>query len=316
MSSRRPTNRPAVVPVAVPAASTPQPDRALVSQAMEPLREMTRSDLSLPVAARPSRVSRRALTVIRDRLSARDWAVLQTIADHRFVTTAQLQAFHFTDHTTDDSAARVCRRVLARLRRDRLIAGLARRVGGIRAGSASRVWYLDCAGDRLLRTPSTPRRRAYEPSLYFLQHTLAVVDTHLRLVALAQRGRLTLVQVQTEPQCHRHYRGLSGAGLVLKPDLFVVTASATYEDRWFIEVDQGTESRRRLLAKCQEYEAYRRSGIEQGRHQVFPLVIWLIADGSRRDALRDAIARDPQLRADLFRLVTPAAISQLVTAGA
>ncbi|MFD6883666.1 replication-relaxation family protein [Rhodococcus sp. NPDC060084] len=257
------------------------------------------------------------MAVIRDSLSDRDWAILGTVAAHRFLTTRQVQAFHFTDHTSDLSAARVCRRVLARLRRDRLLATVQRRVGGVRAGSASFVWHLDAVGDRLLRQSSSarPRRRSFEPSLHFLQHTLAVADLHLQLRQAASSGAIELLQVATEPDCHRRYPHLGGGLSTLKPDLYAVTATSEFEDSWFFEVDLGTESLPRLLAKCAEYETYRRSGVEQQTSGVFPIVVWLIREASRRAALTAAIANERSLPTELFRVLAPGELPALVAGG-
>lgn len=274
----------------------------------------TRNDSSRLSSSAGRRVGRRRLAVIRDSLSDRDWAILGTVAAHRFLTTRQVQAFHFTDHASDLSAARVCRRVLERLRRDHLLATLQRRIGGVRAGSASFVWHLDAVGDRLLRERSRPgpRRRTFEPSLHFLQHTLAVADLHLRLRQTAATGTLELLRVQSEPACHRRYPHLGGGLSTLKPDLYAVTAAGDFEDSWFFEVDLGTESLPRLLSKCAEYEIYRRSGVEQQASGVFPLVVWLITEARRRAALTAAIGKDPGLPDKLFRVLDPDDLSALV----
>jgi len=257
------------------------------------------------------------LAVIRDSLSDRDWAILGTVAAHRFLTTTQVQAFHFTDHASDLSAARVCRRVLERLRRDRLLATLQRRVGGVRAGSASFVWHLDVAGDQLLRQTSgaRPRRRTFEPSLHFLRHTLAVADLHLQLRQTASTGAIELLRIEAEPACHRRYPNLGGGLTTLKPDLYAVTATREFEDSWFFEVDLGTESLPRLLAKCAEYEAYRRSGVEQRTSGVFPIVVWLIAETRRRAALTAAISKDQSLPDGLLRVLALNDLPTLVAGG-
>lgn len=271
----------------------------------------TRSTAPLPEPEH--RVSRRQLELICRELSDRDRAILQTVAAHRFITTRQLQALHFDGHASPLSSARRCRRVLERLHRQRLLGTLQRRVGGVRAGSAAYVWHLDVVGDRLLRAGSASgrsRQRGYEPSLQFLRHTLAVVDAHLSLHRLTPD--VGLLRVETEPTCHRRYPGLGGGVRVLKPDLFAVTLTKDFEDSWFLEVDLGTESLPRLLAKCRDYEQYRRSGIEQERRDVFPLVVWLISDGHRRDSLLAAIDRDAELRTDLFRVITAEQLPALV----
>jgi hypothetical protein len=308
----------AAVPVARPVAWSNSPASSQVDRRSGGLGVTTRLDLSPPSPLPGARVGRRRLATARAGLSERDWAVLRTIAAHRYVTTRQLEAFHFTDHASPTSGARVCRRVLERLRRDRILGTLDRRVGGIRAGSASYVWHVDVVGDRLLREAQDKRarRRRYEPSLHFLTHTLAVVDTHLALLHLGRTSAVEVVRVETEPTCHRRYQGLGGGMSTLKPDLFALTATGDFEDSWTFEVDLGTESVPRLVAKCHEYENYRRSGVEQDANGVFPVVVWTIASDRRRAALLAAIGKDPQLRSDLFRVIAPAQLSQLVIGGA
>src|SRR5918911_3628341 len=115
-------------------------------------------------------LGRRGLAQLRERLSERDVQVLRSVAEHRFLRTRQIEALHFDDHASDLAGARVCRRVLARLTEERLLTRLQRRVGGVRAGSASFVYTLGPVGRRLLDDP--PRRTA-EPSAAFLAHTLA-----------------------------------------------------------------------------------------------------------------------------------------------
>lgn len=302
------------VPVAVPVPWSSPEEHAQVGDAFTKTGATTSNGSSYPVSSRGARVGRRQLAAIRDSLSERDWAVLGSVAAHRYLTTRQIQAFHFADHTSDVSAARVCRRVLERLRRDRLLGTLNRRVGGVRAGSASYVWHVDVVGDRLLREAAgiRARRRAFEPSLHFLKHTLAVADVHLSLLHAVRTKTIDRVRVETEPACHRRYLGPGGATLTVKPDLFAVTSSGEYEDVWFIEIDLGTESLPRLIAKCREYEHYRRSGTEQRMQQVFPQVVWLIGAERRRAGLRAAVVSDPMLRDDVFKIVAADGLAEIV----
>src|SRR5918912_4442559 len=132
-------------------------------------------------------LGRRGLAQLRDRLSERDLEVISSVAEHRFLTTRQIETLHFADHATELAGARVCRRVLARLTDECLLARLERRVGGVRAGSASFVYALGPAGGRLL---DGQRRRTGEPSTTFLTHTLAVAQAHVELIQAARRGQL------------------------------------------------------------------------------------------------------------------------------
>jgi hypothetical protein len=167
-------------------------------------------------------LGRRGLAQLRERLSERDLDVIRSVADHRYLTARQIEALHFADHATHLAGARVCRRVLARLTDERLLARLERRVGGVRAGSASFVYALGPVGGRLL---DGQRRRLSEPSTTFLTHTLAVAQAHVELVQADRSGRLELLSADVEPDCWRRYVGSGGAREVLRPDLYVVTGS-------------------------------------------------------------------------------------------
>lgn len=256
---------------------------------------------------RARRVSGSQLTDLQHVLSERDHAVLASLYQHPFLTSRQLQLLHFHDHATEDAAARICRRVLGRLHHLLIIEHLERRIGGVRAGSASFVWRVGLIGDRLLRHASNEpgRARRKEPSLRHLDHCLAVADCHLALITAARAHQLELLRVATEPACWRHYLGVGGAREVLKPDLYAVTATGEYEDHWFIELDRATESLPTLLRKCAQYEAYRRTGHEQDSAGVFPLVIWIVPDEQRAAKLRAAIVATRGLDTALFRVTIP-----------
>lgn len=263
------------------------------------------------------RVGRRGLDELRRALSARDWAVLGSVAEHRYLTTKQVEGFHFADHASQATGSSVTRRVLRRLFSFRILTHLDRRVGGVRAGSASYVWRVGPVGSRLLRAEAgTPRRWQYEPGSKFLGHCLAIADAHLALVMADRATQLELLTIQLEPECWRSFIGLGGGRLVLQPDLYVVTGAGEFEDHWFIEIDRGTESLITLLGKCAQYEAYRRSGHEQEDGAGFPLVVWVLPDQDRADRLSRGIARAQGLTPDIFRLTTYHGLTGLIARGA
>lgn len=262
-----------------------------------------------------ARVGRRRLEVLERQLGPRDWQVLRSVAAHRFLTTRQIERLHFFDHASALSGARTARRVLRRLHEDRLLDPLKRRIGGVRAGSAAHVWRIGPAGYRLLSRAADAadaRRPPSEPGLRTLEHCLAVADVHLSLVEAARRSQLSISRVEVEPAAWRPYLGPSGERLVLKPDLFVVTAIGEYEDHWFIEVDRGTETLPTLLRQCERYERYRRSGQEQAVSGIFPLVVWVVPTRQRQERLLRALTR-PKLDSRLYRVVLPEELVGLVT---
>lgn len=260
------------------------------------------------------RVSRRALARIDERLSPRDRLVLLRVAEHGYLTTHQIQEFAFTGHASDGSASRTARRVLGRLERDGLLRSLGRRIGGVRAGSAATVWQLANAGIRLLNEAGA-HGRTREPSLRTLAHSLAIADVHLLLRGHACIEAIESVMVEVEPASWRRYIGPGGERRWLQPDLYAELATSEFLDRAFIEVDLGTESLPTLLKKCAQYEAYRRSGTEQERHDSFPLVVWLFTNQNRADKLASAVRRSPKLQPEMFRYATPETLTEVLAGG-
>jgi hypothetical protein len=256
---------------------------------------------------------RRDLEELRAQLSDRDLAVIESVRRHRFLTALQIQELHFTEHTNPEAAARVRRRVLARLTRERFLARLQRRVGGVRAGSRSFVYVLGTVGGRLLHGT---RHQSVEPSPLFLSHTLAIGDAHVELRRADRDGRLQLRTVQIEPECWRRFVGPGGARELVRPDLFVVTAAGAYEDCWFLEIDRGTESPAAISRKCRGYQAYWRTGREQETQRTFPLVVWVVPSEQRATRLERVIAGTRNLKRELFRVTTDAHMIELLAGGA
>lgn len=274
---------------------------------------------------RKRRLMPRDVSELASWLSDRDMAVLQSVADHQFLTVRHVEALHFGDHAPT-SGARIARRTMARLRDYRALGTLERRIGGTRAGSAGLIHYLDSVGKQLLQGKSgrAAHHRKVEPSSRFVAHRLAVADTHVALVEADRLAALELVDCTVEPQAWRRFTGLGGARLILKTDLAADTAAPPGNELvrgWFIEVDLGHEGIRTLVKKCRDYEAYRRSGVEQERSGSFPVVIWSMTHADplkaeqRRIALRTAIATDRTLPQQLFRIIAPQQLIPLITAG-
>lgn len=258
-------------------------------------------------------LSRRGLEQLREHLSERDLAVVRSVRQHRFLTARQIEDLHFADHTSGEAGARVCRRVLARLTRDRVLGRLQRRIGGVRAGSASFIYVLGSVGWRIL---DEERRRSTEPSPLFLDHALAVADARVQLVAAARVGKLELLNVEVEPACWRRFIGSGGAYEIIKPDLLIVTAAGAYEDCWYVEIDRGNESPASVARKCRTYAAYWRTGFEQERIGTFPLVLWVAPDEARAKRVQRVISEARNLKSDLFRVTTSERLVEVIAGGA
>ena len=264
------------------------------------------------------RLSRQQLEEAEGRLGERDRQILTAVQRYRYLLTSQIQRLYFTDAVTSAAALRATARTLKKLRELGLIDHLARRIGGVRAGSGSLVWYITHAGERLLRLHDqapTPIKRFFEPSPYFLAHTLAVADVAVQLTELCRESHgAKLTTVQPEPECWRTYSEY-GAMLALKPDLFAITVSGQYEDRWFIEVDLATESPAKVVGKCEKYHKYYRTGLEQQEAEVFPLTVWIVPTVERKEKLiahiRTAFDKQPKL----FSVITTDELAHLIRHG-
>jgi hypothetical protein len=250
---------------------------------------------------------------LRSGLSGRDLAIVGQVSDLRLMSARQIKAIHFSpnDHLGELAAARACQRVLARLARHGILVRLERRIGGVRAGSAGYVYALGQAGQKVLGLDG-PRRRVYEPTGRFVDHTLSIAELVVRITEAARTGVLEVVTLQAEPNCHRQFSELGGPR-VLRPDLFVALGTEELELRWFVEVDRGTESLPVVLSKCRAYEAYYRSGREQAAHGVFPRVCWVVPSAARAAAVTRTITQDRRLEPRLFVVTTDAkALNALV----
>lgn len=243
---------------------------------------------------------------VRRHLSPRDFDVLRSLETFRLLTTGQVRRLHFLDHVSESSAARTTVRVLGRLESHRLIVRLSRRIGGFDKGSAANVWQLAALGERLLRAlaDDPSRRRFVEPTEGFTRHTLAIAELAVRVTEHSRQGDFELLNLETEPDCWRRSTRPDGTTEWLKPDLFMVTASAEYEAHAFVEIDRDTEHLPAILRKCTKYQRYWRSGTEQARSGVFPAIVWVVPSPGRAERILAAIRGEPTLTSDLFHVVT------------
>lgn len=265
------------------------------------------------------RLSRQRLEEITISLSERDKQIVSAIQRYRYLLTGQIQRLYFTDAVTPSASLRATARALKRLRELGLIDHLARRIGGVRAGSGSLVWYVTHAGERLLRLydhdPAPIKSRFFEPSPFFLSHTLAVADIAIQLTEICgSTSRLKLTALQSEPECWRTYSEY-GTTIALKADLSAVTVSGQYEDRWFFEVDLATESPAKVVEKCERYHRYYRTGLEQEESGMFPLTVWIVPTHDRKERLikhlKDAFDKQPRL----FAVITGEELRALICQG-
>jgi Replication-relaxation len=241
---------------------------------------------------------------LTDRLTEKDWLVLQHVSSLRFVSGAQLTRLCYADSDDPKANARAARRALLRLVRLGVLERLPRVIGGVRAGSSGFVYRLGLGGHRLavLRgwQPERQRRRSLVPGLLFVQHTLAISELHTRLIEHERSRRLELLALDGEPLCHRIYDGSGGQRVMLKPDSYVRLGIGPYEDSYFVEVDRGTEGSRALSWQLERYVAYYQSGHEQSTRGVFPKVLWLTMTPERVRVIEECVQRLPADARALF----------------
>jgi hypothetical protein len=263
------------------------------------------------------RVSRRRLELLASSLHDRDRDILGALQESRFMTSKQISRQHFEpDHANPAAAQRATNRAMHRLQGHGLVTTIYRRVGGARGGSSGFVWALTPQGARFmgLGEDSQTRKRSFEPSPRFVEHTLAVSELHVQLLGI---NGVALTDIQFEPACWRSYNGKDGARQQLKPDLYAVTSDGEYEDSWFFEIDLATEAPSRVVTKCEQYQDYYRSGAEQAKHGIFPKVVWIIPGAKRRATLQERIAGNTALTdKGLFAFVLPDELEALVRKGA
>lgn len=262
-----------------------------------------------------TRLTRMQLERLEERLSARDLSVLQALRKYRFLTSDQVGRLFFDNCTTKTSRTRNQNLLLKRLADYGLIRPLTRRIGGYQGGSSVQVWHITEAGHRLLtlNTPGEHRRKRFtEPSPMFLEHTLAIAECMVQLTLICRNSHdLSLEAVDTEPSCWRKYKDSSKV-CYLKPDIFVITNYENYEDRWFMEIDLGSESSTQLLEKCNAYIEYFYSGIEQKETSVFPIVTWIVKDEARKEKLRQYIRENLKGQPKMFLVITPNELEKMI----
>jgi hypothetical protein len=237
---------------------------------------------------------------------------VQSLEQLHFLTTRQVERLHLSpDRYTPLSSIRTTRYLLTRLHDLGLVERLQRRVGGVRAGSASFIYGLSPLGARLLH--HSTRRRSQEPSLTHLAHVLSVSELIVRLHEAARGDHLELLDVQAEPDCWRPIVAPHGGRILLKPDLRLTLGVGEHELHWFVEIDRGSEHRPVLLKKCNVYVQAWRDGREGATVGVFPRVLWVVPDQPRADVMQSVSTGVSGAPAGLFMVATEADAIEALT---
>ena len=264
------------------------------------------------------RISQQQLAMLEHKLGERDMKILSALRHCRYLMTLQVKRLYFLDAKTPEAGLRAANRNLDKLKNYGLIAAFIRRIGGMRGGSGSLIWYLTSAGERLLRLGDEgphSRKRFFEPSPYFLAHTLSVAECYVQLTEICAGRGLKLITTEMETDCWRSYSH-QGVLTTLRPDLFAITECGDYEDRWFFEVDLKTEASTTVVEKCRRYHQYYRSGLEQKLHGVFPLAVWIVPDAARKESIVAHIRAEFDKQPKIFVVITPDELKPLIRQGA
>jgi protein involved in plasmid replication-relaxation len=251
-------------------------------------------------AGAPRRVRGAYVEWVAERLSDRDWQIIEAVNRLRLVSGNQLERLCFS--LLSGHAQTVVRgRVLRRLVQWRALALLPRRIGGAARGSAGAVFALGVVGARLCAgrqaaTNAQPRVRHPGASAErSIRHTLAVSEVCVGLVERARTDGAHVAAFEAEPASWWP----NGIGGFIKPDAYTVLAWGNVRDHWWIEVDLATESLPTMKRKLTAYVDFVERG-QLGPHGLIPRVLVSTIAPERRAALHAVVTQLPEPAAALF----------------
>ncbi|MFC5289374.1 replication-relaxation family protein [Actinokineospora guangxiensis] len=228
-------------------------------------------------------------------LNARDRAVLTSLEQARLLTMAHVQRLHVTDGSPLSNVQRT-QALLRRLHQLGLVQRVARLHGDRQVGSRGTVYGLSHLGLAVLFAPAAPprpARRLWARRPFFHLHLLAVSDLY---VALREQAAVDVLEFQPEPRCWRTFTLAGELRTQLRPDALVRLAKGHRTNRWFVEVDRGTEGLGVIRRKCQRYLSYEHTGLEQVEHHAFPQVLWLVPSQQRAAQVKQVVDQlQPQM---------------------
>jgi hypothetical protein len=240
---------------------------------------------------------------VAERLSERDWKILEVVNRLHLVTGWQLERLFFSD-LAPRSRVVTRSRTLSRLTDWRVLSRLPRRVGGARRGSSVAVYALGSAGQRLLMQRANGngtkvRVRTNVPSDRFVAHILAVSELYVQLADAHRTGSLLLRQFTTEPAAWWP----NGSGNWLKPDAFVVVSNGRVDQLWWLECDKAKESLPTIRRKLSTYLDFVRSG-QLGPCSAIPRVLITVPSEARGAAIAGLFSGLPPPADELFMVTT------------
>jgi hypothetical protein len=252
---------------------------------------------------------------LEERLSSRDRAIIEAIGRVRVMTGGQIERLIFPS-LAQPSRSVVRRRVLARLVSWRILTTLDRRIGGTGAGSQSLIFALDTAGQLLVRrwhggqvADGQRIRRPWTPGRMFLTHSIEITELYVRLVEAVRVGGGFEVRTFVAEPIAWVPNGLGGW---LKPDAYVVLATAAFAECTWLEVYRAGVSVPTVRRKLRAYVDFAARG-QAGPDGVMPRVVITMPDEQRRSAVAECIDQLPGAPAGLFSVVVYDATIPLLT---
>jgi len=249
---------------------------------------------------------------VHDRLTDRDWQIMEAVNLLRLLTGSQIERLFFEGLAPGRSRTSSRSRALHRLVAWRVLVPVARRIGGAGRGSTTLAFALDSAGQRLMRerlleVGKLPRvRRPGPPTERTVRHTVAVAEAHVALTEIGREHGFTLATFQAEPASWWP----NGLGGYVKPDAYAVLVWGEIRDHWWIEIDLATESVPTVKKQLLGYLDFVHRG-QLGPGRIIPRVIVGTTTPGRREALTAVIGRLPPPAGNLIRIVQ---IDELATA--
>lgn len=241
---------------------------------------------------------------VADRLSVRDWRIVEAVNRLRLLTGSQVERLFFADLQPGRSRIASRSRALHRLVTWRVLVPLPRRIGGAGRGSTTLVFALDSAGVRLARehfiaTDGPARvRRPGPPGERTVRHILAVSECCVAITELARTEGFTLDEFQAEPGSWWP----NGLGSYIKPDAYAVLGSGDIRDHWWLELDLATESLPTVKKQLLAYLDFARRG-QLGPGQIMPRIIVGTITPERHKAISGMAGRLPPPTPDLIHIV-------------
>lgn len=229
-------------------------------------------------------------------LSPRDVHVVELVGRFRQVTAEQIRTVLFSELASKTPFDRA----LKRLTDAGYVARLGRMVGGFGGGSGQYVYQLGRAGWRHLG-----KGGGYRPLRVIDHHTLQIAECFVLLKRLERGGEVALLTYEADPASRR-----TVGQILLTPDAYVELGVLATRQKFlfWLEIDRDTENAEVIRGKCSRYwRAY-----QSWDGDVFPYVVFVVPDESRRQELERVIAGGPAEAQDLFRVYELDSFAELI----